>query len=578
MSYLVLARKYRPKTFDDIVGQDHIVTTLKNAIRSDHIAHAYLFAGPRGVGKTSMARILSKALNCHTGITISPCNECDICKCISNGNDIDVLEIDGASNRGIDNIRDLRQNVKYAPSRSRFKIYIIDEVHMLTKEAFNALLKTLEEPPPHVKFIFATTDADKLPETVQSRCQRFDFKNVTTADIIKRLAKICSDEGVAVEQSALEAIATYARGGLRDSQSILDQLIAYSTDKITLKDVYTILGTVDEGKILQLVSCLISKDTRTALQITHEALNDGKDIIGLIEQLLWHLRNLLVVQTCGFESTLLGNLPDNVQTFYKSNGETLLSGRISPDTLLYMIQVLSETKRRAKDDILERILFETAVVRLTTMQDMRPLSEVLERLETIERKLSQESGVRSKEKVEAEAEAEDSLPLPLPLPPVQDVQGQAFSQDSGLKTQDSGLHPEKVKEDSPLTDIWRRVLTLVQSRKNSTWSLLQHGEPIKLENGEIVIGFSKKFFKEQLEHSEERILIEQCIEEILGRKIRTKMVLLEGIPMQNGECGMRNNEKQKHSAIPNSAETEPVVRKVLELFGGSVVNVRRQGK
>ncbi|HLG30738.1 MAG TPA: DNA polymerase III subunit gamma/tau [Candidatus Brocadiales bacterium] len=568
MSYLVLARKYRPKTFDDIVGQDHIVTTLKNAIRSDHIAHAYLFAGPRGIGKTSMARILSKAINCHTGITISPCNECDICKCISNGNDIDVLEIDGASNRGIDSIRDLRQNVKYVPSRSRFKIYIIDEVHMLTKEAFNALLKTLEEPPPHVKFIFATTDADKLPETVQSRCQRFDFKNVTIADIIKRLAKICNDEGVAAEQSALEAIAAYARGGLRDSQSILDQLIAYSTDKITLKDVYTILGTVDEGKILQLVSCLISKDTRTALQITHEALNNGKDIIGLIEQLLWHLRNLLIVHTCGFESTLLGNLPDDVQTFYKSNGETLLSGRISPETLLYMIQVLSETKRRAKDDILERILFETAVVRLTTMQDMRPLSEVLERLETIEKKLSQ--GNVGATLAVAQNNRAGAIPAPT-------------------------LYSEEIKNDAPLTDIWRRVLTLVQSRKNSTWSLLQHGEPIKLENGEIVIGFSKKFFKEQLEHSEERTLIEQCIEEILGRKIRAKMVLSEGIPMQNGECGMRtpedarlggrNNEKQKHSEIrnpnsevPNSVEAEPVVRKALELFGGSVVNVRRQGK
>lgn len=564
MSYLVLARKYRPKTFDDIVGQEHIVTTLKNAIRSDHIAHAYLFAGPRGVGKTSMARILSKALNCHSGITVSPCNECDICKCISNGSDIDVLEIDGASNRGIDSIRDLRQNVKYAPSRSRFRIYIVDEVHMLTKEAFNALLKTLEEPPSHVKFIFATTDADKLPETVQSRCQRFDFRNVTTADIVKRLVKICKDEGIAVEQSALEAIATYARGGLRDSQSILDQLIAYSTDKITLKDVYTILGTVDEGKILQLVSCLISKDTHTALQIANEALNDGRDIIGLIEQLLWHLRNLLVVHTCGPESTLLSNLPDNALAFYKSTGETLSRFCISPETLLYMMHVLSETKRRAKDDILERILFETAIVRLTTMQDMRPINEVLERLEAVEKKLSQKSEVRSQEPA-------------------------IGTQDSRLRTQDSDLHPdvtlseakglkEEVKTDSSLADIWKRVIALVQSRKNSTWSFLQHGKLIKLENGEIIIGFSKKIYKEQLEHAEERTLIEQCIEEILGRKIMAKMVILEGIPIQNGECEMRNNEKQKHAEFPNSVEAEPMVKKVLELFGGSVVNVRRQGE
>ncbi|MEK7776462.1 MAG: DNA polymerase III subunit gamma/tau, partial [Planctomycetota bacterium] len=307
MSYVVLARRYRPQTFEDIVGQVPIVTTLRNAIRTNRVAHAYLLAGPRGVGKTSMARILSKALNCQHGPTETPCNVCDICRHISDGTDIDVLEIDGASNRGIDEVRNIRQNVGYAASRSRYKIYIIDEVHMLTREAFNALLKTLEEPPPHVKFLFATTSASRLPETVQSRCQRFDFKNISLLDIEKRLSDICNTEGVQIEPAVLHAIARYARGGLRDSQSVLDQLIAFCRTKITLEDVNFVLGCIEEDKILGLFEAFLQNDAASALKIVNDVLSEGKTCGEFVDQLLTGVRDLLVVSSCGkdVEWTLL---------------------------------------------------------------------------------------------------------------------------------------------------------------------------------------------------------------------------------------------------------------------------------
>ncbi|MFN3466484.1 MAG: DNA polymerase III subunit gamma/tau, partial [Candidatus Brocadiales bacterium] len=270
MTYTVFARKYRPKTFEAVVGQEATVTTLRNALQQGRVAHAYLFTGPRGVGKTSVARILAKCLNCQKGPTDSPCDECDSCRCISEGRDLDVIEIDGASNRGIDEVRALRENVKYLPSRSRHKIYIIDEAHMLTREAFNALLKTLEEPPSHVKFFLATTAPSKLPETILSRCQRFDFKNISLEDIVNRLKQIAEEVGIQAEEEALRAIARYARGGLRDAQSLLDQLWAFSEGKVTVADVQGLLGAVPEEKVTALVESFIQKDAPGALKIVNE--------------------------------------------------------------------------------------------------------------------------------------------------------------------------------------------------------------------------------------------------------------------------------------------------------------------
>ena len=307
MSYLVLARKYRPQTFDEVTGQGHITDLLKKAIQSSRIHHAYLFCGPRGIGKTSCARILAKSLNCAKGPTLKPCGECPACQEITRGSSFDVLEIDGASNRGIDEIRTLRENVKFAPSAGKYKIYIVDEVHMLTTEAFNALLKTLEEPPAHVKFIFATTAPQKVPATIISRCQRFDFKRISVETIVATMAAISKKEKFKIGQDALYAIAKAAQGSLRDALSILDQLSALSDEGIEAKDVFSMLGMVETQFLFDLTGALAQKDCPLALEILEKIIDQGKDIKQLNKDLIEHFRNLMVVKIGG---KTLGKLID----------------------------------------------------------------------------------------------------------------------------------------------------------------------------------------------------------------------------------------------------------------------------
>src|SRR3989338_458018 len=439
MSYLVLARRYRPQTFEDVVGQDAIVTTLKNAIRSNRVAHAYLLAGPRGVGKTSVARILSKALNCQHGPTETPCNVCDICHCISDGNDIDVLEIDGASNRGIDEVRNIRQNVNYTPSRARYKIYIIDEVHMLTREAFNALLKTLEEPPGHVKFIFATTAANRLPETVQSRCQRFDFKNISIKDIEKRLQDICKSEGVDVDPSVLNSIARRAKGGLRDSQSVLDQLLSFCKDKITPEDVNFVLGCIDE------------------------ILNEGKTPVEFVDQLLSSVRDLLISSSCGQGTKWFDSNTSLVQRFGKS---------FSADTLMYMIQILSDTRMRTTDSLLQRILLEMAMIKLCRMESVCSLNEIPEKITSLENKLmlfGSDVAEKTGELVFSQkTHVRDSISEPV---------------SEEYKTAE--IENKKPEAPSIEKDIWEKILLSVQKKKKSTGSLLREGRFLGYKDGEI---------------------------------------------------------------------------------------------
>jgi DNA polymerase III subunit gamma/tau len=373
-NYTVLARRYRPQQFEDIVGQEPVARALVNALQSGRVAHAYLFTGARGVGKTSTARILAKALNCVEGPTPKPCDQCDACRSIASGEDVDVLEIDGASNRGIDEIRDIRQNVQFRPARSRFKIYIIDEVHMLTAPAFNALLKTLEEPPAHVKFIFATTEVQKIPLTILSRCQRFDFAGISPSKIVECLRQVVREEKAQVDDEALELIARRAAGSMRDAQSLLDQLLAFGEQRLTADHVYQLLGTAHINQVVELAKAILERNPKEALELLSRSLDEGLQLGELLDQLIEYWRDLMIVNCAG---------PEVGDVSVPSRHHDMLlqqAKAASLDTILAGLDVLGLTKARLRGSSHGRVLLEMALVRLGRLDDLVPLSQLTQAL------------------------------------------------------------------------------------------------------------------------------------------------------------------------------------------------------
>jgi len=374
--YVVVARRYRPQTFAELVGQEHVAQALGNAIATQRVGHAYLFTGARGVGKTSAARILAKALNCEHGPAPIPCNQCDICVSVSTGDDVDVLEIDGASNRGIDEIRQLRQNVNVRPSRARFKIYIIDEVHMLTREAFNALLKTLEEPPEHVKFIFCTTEPTKIPVTILSRCQRFDFAGIQTSSIAVRLRQIVAAEGVEADGDALEVLARRAAGSMRDSQSLLEQLLAFSSGRITLDDVHGMLGTAGDLRLAALAGHLIDRSAAAVLADLDAAIREGVDVSQLLEQLFGYFRDCMAAAI---------GCPSELFLFASAAGwqEVAEAGkRVGLATLLAIMQIIDQALARLRYSTQGRIVAELALVRVCHLEELDELPGLIAQLQS----------------------------------------------------------------------------------------------------------------------------------------------------------------------------------------------------
>ncbi len=379
MSYVVIARRFRPQTFDEVIGQEHVSKTLANAIANGRIAHAYIFSGPRGVGKTTTARILAKAVNCEKGPTPTPCNQCPSCEAITKGNALDVHEIDGASNRGIDEIRNLREKIRFAPSMGKYRVYIIDEVHMLTKEAFNALLKTLEEPPEHVIFIFATTEIHRVPPTILSRCQRFDFRRMPVKTIMEHLKKICQVENINIENEALLQIAKKADGSMRDSQSILDQLISYSGNRITFENVAQALGVIHQDEFFNLTEDILKGDVKNIILTANRIFQTGYDLNEFLLGLEEHFRNILVLKATG-STELLDTSEVYLERYQK------LAQDISENDLIAYLKSLGETINVVKSSQQPQLKFELGLVKLAKLPKTAQIEQILENLNLLKKK------------------------------------------------------------------------------------------------------------------------------------------------------------------------------------------------
>ena len=552
MSYIVFARKYRPQSFDDIVGQSHITTTLKNAISQERIGHAYIFAGPRGVGKTTTARILAKALNCEKGPKPEPCNQCAPCREISAGTSLDILEIDGASNRGIDEIRNLRENVKFAPSGGRFRVYIIDEVHMLTSEAFNALLKTLEEPPAHAKFIFATTQAHKVPPTILSRCQRFDFRRISTRDAFENLKSIAKREGLDARDDALLLIAKHANGSMRDGQVILDQIASFSSGRIEAENVSKMLGIVEDDVIVGLSAAIKAKDAPAALKIIDRVISEGKDTLQLILGLIEHFRNLSVAKVSKDLDSLIDAGPEKIK-YYEETAKIY-----TIEEMLRIIYTLSNAIDFMRKTNLGRIPLEAAVIKLARAGSVVSLDEIAERLDRLVH--SPQSIVHSSTRI-----AKDEKPVN-PAP-------------EAAEKRDT---PAEIDE---ILSSWTAVINYIMPKKISAASYLQEGYPVGLEGRVLTIGFPTelKFHKEALDSPESRRLIEEAVREVLKLDLRVVLTVAEAVdikrapepaePRQNGAGPEAEPDAAKDE--PAKREVEAIVKAALDIFGGDIAGEGR---
>lgn len=519
MTYIVFARKWRPKNFDEVIGQPHVTTTLKNAITSGRVAHAYLFSGPRGIGKTTTARILAKALNCIKGPTVGPCEECDSCREITSSTSLDVLEIDGASNRGIDEIRDLRENVKFAPARGKFKVYIIDEVHMLTDPAFNALLKTLEEPPAHVKFIFATTQPHKVPQTILSRCQRFDFKRIPTKDILSKLKQISEAENLKVKDEALFYIARFSGGSMRDAESVLDQLINFCEEEIRLEEVISLLGMVREEIFFDLTQALIDKDANKGLEIIDGLMNEGKDGLQFLNNWIEHFRNLMIAKVQTHPSGLI-DLPREAIGRLTKQGEAF-----SMEELIYVINFLGNIQVAIKRAMPARMGLEVAVVKLARREEISSLDEILEKVKDLEQRVGEGGGEGPPE--------EEEKPTPAEVPQIT---------------------LDRVKE------VWPDVLKKVKVEKISAASFLVEGAPVEVKGSRVILGFSPQFsfHREALEEKVNKSLIEKALSEKLGCGVKVAFAKVEKLEKVSGPPGAK-------------PKATPIVQSAIEIFGGKIV-------
>jgi len=553
MSYEVLARKWRPQQFADVVGQEHVTRTLTNAIESGRVAHAYIFIGSRGIGKTTSARILAKALNCEKGPTPYPCDTCSSCLEIMAGNSLDVIEIDGASNNGVEQVRDLRDNARYLPARGAYKIYIIDEVHMLSTGAFNALLKILEEPPPHVKFIFATTEAHKVLPTILSRCQRFDLRRISVQDIVERLRVGCKEEGIEISEDALFAIARGAEGGLRDAESALDQIISFQGKSIEEKDVLSVFGLVSRQILEDLVSAVLQSEVSKIIQIIAEMDHSGKDFQRVVMELMEQFRNLLVILYDGKASSSLELLSNQVEFYEKQIKQT------DPGRVLRIIDALIETDARMRYALSKKTLLETGLIRCSRVAETVTLNALLKQVVELKKNARPNSVTASEKQIQPVEETTQPPPNNL----VQQKKKRSFDEEIKL-----------------LENQWRDVIDYMSKVDTLSRRYFIDTVPLRIEEAVLVVGVDPEFVTEKEAFEAPRIYqtLSRLIERKLDRKVRidfepltseTKKVL----PADHLVAEKKESSGEELSGVQKWYKN-PVVKEVVEAFNGAITDVR----
>ena len=552
--YEVLARKYRPQTFSELTGQEHVSRTLQNAIDSGRVAHAFLFTGARGVGKTSTARILAKTLNCEQGVTHEPCNVCPLCIEITKGTSTDVFEIDGASNTGVDDIRELRDNIKYLPSHSRYKIFIIDEVHMLSTNAFNALLKTLEEPPEHVKFIFATTEPHKLPITILSRCQRFDFKRVSVTRIVGRLRQIAESEGIAVNDSALALVARKGDGSMRDALTAFDQVLACCGSTVLDEDVVTLLGAVDRQLLGKMSAAIFRGDTQGVLEGVKTVDGVGYNMRQFCQELIEHFRHLLIISSVKKPEEIL-----DVAAAELDDLRQQAAGFSSLDIQRRLTQLIKADADMAHATF-PRLILEIALLKSATLEPVIPVQELLEKIKMMEAgavrtpALSWEASRTAAVSEQRRPEPQHSGSLHRPVPAAAPVHV-------------AGNHVN-----------WERFVAFVIEKNPVLGSVLEHGSPLKQEQGSMEIGFpAGSYYLSSIQDGISIVEIQDLAQAFCGQKTVFRVT---SITPETGAAPLsvlekkKSEHEQRQEELKQEVASHPVINEALRVFGGAITEIR----
>lgn len=561
MAYQALYRVYRPQSFNDVVGQQHIIKTLQNALVQEKFSHAYLFSGPRGTGKTTAAKILAKAVNCEKAPIAEPCNECATCRGITDGSISDVIEIDAASNNGVDEIRDIRDKVKYAPSAVRYKVYIIDEVHMLSIGAFNALLKTLEEPPAHVIFILATTEPHKIPLTIISRCQRFDFKRISPEDIVYRMKEVLGSEELEVSEDALYEIAKASEGGMRDALSLLDQAISYSTEKVSLEDVLSITGAVSQAFIVKIVQAIFNENIVEALDSVESLIKNGKDPARFVEDLIFYYRDVLLYQASEENAYLLEKAAVNEE--FKE-----LSLKMDSAFIYKVIAELNQTQQEMKWSNHPRVLLEVALVKLaqssTNQEDTLPYQDILQKMNQMEAELQQlkEKGIQvdhtaQAAQTEKKQTRQSRSQYKTPVGKVNEVLKNATRQNL-----------ETIKRS------WAQVLdTLKQQNKASHAALLSNSEPVASSDQSFILKFKYEIHCKMASENNNNVRdnLENILYTLIGSK-REMVAIPESEWDKVREEFLQGQQSDGSSGQPQ--EEDPVVAEAKKLFGEDLIEIQ----